>query len=152
MPKELKEFFVDSDPEDLDDETKEEFNLIFNKISTIYPFYKEVKEEIKEYINEKKDEKFTFIHIRTDKIIRFTDFDGKEHELIQTISNDNYPYYIVYLVFLYNFLQVFPFHPHLDIPISILIQIVLFFFPLLIHRFLSNNNEFEIDNSNIMDL
>ena len=90
MPKELKEFFVDSDPEDLDDETKEEFNLIFNKISTIHPFYKEVKEEIKEYINEKKDEKFTFIHIRTDKIIRFTDFDGKEHELIQTISNEDY--------------------------------------------------------------
>ena len=90
MPKKLKEFFVESDPDELDDKTKEEFNLILKEISTIHPFYKEVKEETKEYINEYKEEKFTFINIRTDKIIKFIDFDNKEHEVVQTIGDECY--------------------------------------------------------------
>ena len=90
MPTKLKEFFVDSDPEELDEETKAEFNLILKEISNMRPFYKETKEEIKEYINEEKNDPFLFIHIRTDRIIKFIDFDGKEHELVQTIGNENY--------------------------------------------------------------
>ena len=90
MPTKLKEFFVDSDPEELDEETKAEFNLILNEISKMHPFYKEVKEEIKEYISEKKDDQSSFINIITDKIIKFIDFDGKEHETVQRIGNENY--------------------------------------------------------------
>ena len=94
MPTNLKEFFVDSDtdldPEELDKGTKKEFELILNTISNIYPIYKEVKEEIKEYTNEVIEGEFSFIHIKTDKIIKFIDFDGKEHETVQQIGDENY--------------------------------------------------------------
>ena len=90
MPTNLKEFFVDSDPDDFDDETKEEFELIFNAIAVVHPLYKDVKEEIKEFTNEYKLGERPFIHIRTDRIIKFTDFDGKEHETTQTIRNEDY--------------------------------------------------------------
>ena len=90
MPTILKEFFVDSDPDDLDEGTKTEFELIFEAIANIHPLYKEVKEEIKEYTNEFKVGERPFIHIRTDKIIKFIDFDGKEHETTQTIGDENY--------------------------------------------------------------
>lgn len=90
MPTNLKEFFVDSDPEDLDEETKEEFEKIFEAIAGVHPLYKEVKEDIKEYTNEYKVGDLPFIHIRTDRIITFTDFDGKEHETAQTISEEDY--------------------------------------------------------------
>ena len=90
MPTNLKEFFVDSDPEDLDEGTKAEFELILEAIANIHPLYKDVKEEIKEYINEFKIGERLFIHIKTDKFIKFIDFDGKEHETIQTIGDENY--------------------------------------------------------------
>jgi len=99
MPTNLKEFFVDSDFEDsdeetnfeyLDEETKEEFEKIFEAIASVHPLYKDVKEVIKEYTNEYKVGDQTFIHIRTDRIITFTDFDGKEHETTQTIGNEDY--------------------------------------------------------------
>jgi GTP-binding protein EngB required for normal cell division len=90
MPTNLKEFFVDSDPEELDDGTKEEFELIFEAIAAVHPLYKDVKEDIKEYTNEYKVGDRPFIHIRTDRIITFTDFDGKEHETTQTIGNEDY--------------------------------------------------------------
>ena len=90
MPTILKEFFVDSDPDDLDEGTKTEFELIFEAIANIHPLYKDVKEEIKEYTNEFKVGERPFIHIRTDKIIKFIDFDGKEHETTQTIGDENY--------------------------------------------------------------
>ena len=89
MPTLLIEFFVDSDPEDLDNKTKEEFELIFEAIANIHPLYKDVKEDIKEYTNEYKVGDRPFIHIRTDGIITFTDFDGKKHETIQTISEED---------------------------------------------------------------
>ena len=89
MPTKLKEFFVDSVPDDLDDETKEEFNKIFEEISNMHPFYKDVIEDIKEEINEEKVEQFSFIHIRTTKTIKFIDFDDKEHEVVQT-RDENY--------------------------------------------------------------
>ena len=90
MPTILNEFFVDSDPDDLDEGTKTEFELIFEAIANIHPLYKDVKEEIKEYTNEFKVGERPFIHIRTDKIIKFIDFDGKEHETTQTIGDENY--------------------------------------------------------------
>ena len=90
MPTILKEFFVDSDPDELDEGTKTEFELIFEAIANIHPLYKDVKEEIKEYTNEFKVGERPFIHIRTDKIIKFIDFDGKEHETTQTIGDENY--------------------------------------------------------------
>ena len=90
MPTNLKEFFVDSDPEDLDEGTKAEFELILEAIANIHPLYKDVKEEIKEYINEFKIGERLFIHIKTDKFIKFIDFDGKEHETTQTIGDENY--------------------------------------------------------------
>lgn len=90
MPSNLKEFYVDSDPEDLDEETSEEFQNIFDTIRDIYPLYKEVKEEIYEVVNEEKDEDTSFIHIKTYKRILFKDFDGKEHEAIQTILDERY--------------------------------------------------------------
>ena len=76
-------------PDDLDDETKEEFNKIFEEISNMHPFYKDVIEDIKEEINEEKVEQFSFIHIRTTKTIKFIDFDDKEHEVVQT-RDENY--------------------------------------------------------------
>lgn len=90
MPTQLKEFFVDSDPEDLDEETKEEFKFILNAVSEIHPLYKDVKEEIKEYVKEFKQNNSTFINIKTDKHIKFVDFDGKEHEVVQRIGDENY--------------------------------------------------------------
>lgn len=90
MPTELKEFFVDSDPDDLDDGTKNEFKLIFNAISNIHPFYKEVTEEIKEYVKETKENGFSFINIKTEKTIKLTDFDGKKHQVVQIVGDENY--------------------------------------------------------------
>ena len=90
IPLGLKEFFVDSDPECLDEETLEEFKLIFNEISKIYPLYKEVKEQLKDYINQFKEGGLLFIHVKTEKIIKFKDFDGKEHETVQIIEDNNY--------------------------------------------------------------
>ena len=40
MPKKLKEFFVESDPEELDDKTKEEFNLILKRFPLYIHFIK----------------------------------------------------------------------------------------------------------------
>lgn len=90
IPLNLKEFFVDSDPDELDEGTKNEFKVILEAISNIHPFYKEVKEVIKEYVNEIKEGEFSFINIKTDKIIKFIDFDGKEHEVVQNIGDENY--------------------------------------------------------------
>ena len=55
-----------------------------------HPIYKEVKEEIKEYINEIKENDFTFIHIKTEKHLKFIYFDGKEHEAIENIGDEKY--------------------------------------------------------------
>ena len=90
IPSELKEFFVDSFPEDLDQETLQEFELIFDEIANIYPLYKEVQEEIKDYVKEFKEGESLFIHVKTEKIIKFKDFDGKEHETIQIIEDNNF--------------------------------------------------------------
>lgn len=90
IPLNLKEFFLDLDPDELDEGTKNEFKVILEAISNIHPFYKEVKEVIKEYVNEIKEGEFSFINIKTDKIIKFIDFDGKEHEVVQNIGDENY--------------------------------------------------------------
>ena len=92
IPPKLTEFFVDSDEDfkEIDDGTSDEFKNIFNSIREIHPIYKEVKENIKEYVNEEKIGGSSFIHIKTDKHILFTDFDGKEHETIQTILDEKY--------------------------------------------------------------
>ena len=90
VPANLKEFFVDSDIEELDQDTENEYKNILNEIKNIYPLYKEVKEEIKEYINEVKEGEISFIHILTDKHIKFIDFDGKEHEKIQRVGDEKY--------------------------------------------------------------
>ena len=89
IPSQLKEFFVDSD-EELDEGTLEEFQNIFNSVREIHPIYKEVKEEIKEYVNEEKIDGSSFIHIKTDKHIFFKDFDGQEHETVQTVEDERY--------------------------------------------------------------
>ena len=93
IPTKLKEFFVDSETDsddELDEGTLEEFQKIFDSIREIHPIYKEVKEEIKEYVNEEKIEGSTFIHIKTDKHILFKDFDGQEHETVQTVLDERY--------------------------------------------------------------
>jgi hypothetical protein len=90
IPTGLKEFFVDCDSDGLDEETENEFQIIFDEIKKIYPIYKEIEEEIKENVNEEKDKNFTFIHIKTQKIIKFKDFDNKEHEVIQDVSDEKY--------------------------------------------------------------
>jgi GTP-binding protein EngB required for normal cell division len=90
VPANLKEFFVDSDMEELDDDTQIEYKNVLNAIKNIYPLYKEVKEEIKEYINELKEGEISFIHILTDKHIKFIDFDGKEHEKVLRVGDEKY--------------------------------------------------------------
>ena len=90
LPEQLKEFFVDSCPEDLDPETLDEFNAIFESIKTILPIYKETKEEIKEVVFEEKEHDSTFVHIITNKHITFIDFDNKQHEAIQKIDEEKY--------------------------------------------------------------
>ena len=90
LPNQLKEFFVDSFPDDLDPETLNEFNAIFETIKPIHPIYKETKEEIKEEVFEEKENDSTFIHIITNKLITFTDFDNKQHEVIQKIGEEKY--------------------------------------------------------------
>ena len=80
---------MDSVPNDLDNYTKSQFQEILNNISNIYPIYKEVKEETKEYVNEEKDGESTFIHIKTDNLITFIDFDDKEHCVVKT-SEEKY--------------------------------------------------------------
>lgn len=93
VPSNIKEFYVDSipDPDDgLDEETLGEFQNIFDSIKELYPIYKDVKEEIKEYVNEEKDKNTSFIHIKTEKHIFFKDFDGKEHTAIQLIGDEKY--------------------------------------------------------------
>lgn len=93
IPTKLKEFFVDSETDsddELDEGTLEEFQKIFDSIREIHPIYKEVKEEIKEYVNEEKIEGSAFIHIKTDKHILFKDFDGQEHETVQTVLDERY--------------------------------------------------------------
>ena len=88
-PSNIKEFFVDSVPNDLDENTLAQFQEILNTISNIYPIYKEVKEETKEYTNLEKDGNSTFIHIKTEKYITFIDFDNTEHCATQT-SEERY--------------------------------------------------------------
>ena len=83
-PDNLKEYFVDSDPEDLGQDTLDEFSNILKHMSNIYPIYKEVKEEIKEEANEEKEGNLTIIHIKVDKHIKFKDFDDQEHQVVQT--------------------------------------------------------------------
>lgn len=93
FPSNINEYYVESDPDEegiIDEETLNEFQAILNKIKDIHPIYKEVHEEIKEYINEEKKDKLTFIHIKTDKHIKFKDFDGKEHEVVQNIGDERY--------------------------------------------------------------
>ena len=90
IPTNLKEFFVDSVPYDLDDETLSEFDNIFTEISKMHPIYKEVKEEIEEVINEEKSDNSSFIHIKTIKHIKFIDFDNKEHETSELIGDEKY--------------------------------------------------------------
>ena len=90
VPANLKEFFVDSDIEVLEQDTENEYKNVLNEIKNIYPLYKEVNEEIKEYINEVKEGDISFIHILTDKHIKFVDFDGKEHEKILRIGDEKY--------------------------------------------------------------
>ena len=91
-PSQIKEFFVDVDPEEeeLDPETLEEFENIFGAIRNVPPIYKEVVEEIEEYVSEEKDKEFTFINIKTIKHIKFKDFDGEEHEADQVIGDEKY--------------------------------------------------------------
>ena len=90
IPTNLKEFYVDSVPYDLDEETLSEFENIFTEISKMHPIYKDVKEEIKEYTNEEKQGLSTFIHIKTLKHIKFIDFDDKEHETSLLIGEEIY--------------------------------------------------------------
>ena len=93
VPSDIKEFYVDSipDPDDgLDEETLGEFQNIFDSIKELYPIYKEAIEEIKEYVNEEKDNDTSFIHIKTEKHIIFKDFDGKEHTAIQLLGDEKY--------------------------------------------------------------
>ena len=90
VPANLKEFFVDSDKEGLEEDTEKEYKNVLNTIKDMYPLYKEVKEEIKEYVNEIKDGEISFIHILTDKHIKFIDFDGKEHEKVVRIGDEKY--------------------------------------------------------------
>ena len=90
IPSELKEFYVDSFPNDLDKDTLEEYDSILEKIKVIHPIYKEVKEEEKEEVYEEKEDDSTFIHIITNKHITFKDFDDKEHEVIQKVREEKY--------------------------------------------------------------
>lgn len=90
LPANLKEFFVDSDKEDLDEYTINEYQNILNEIKNIYPIYKNVTEEIKEYINEIKENDLSFINIITDKHIKFIDFDDKEHIKIHRVGDEKY--------------------------------------------------------------
>ena len=90
VPANLKEFFVDSDSEGLEEDTENEYKNVLNAIKNIYPLYKEVKEEIKEYVEELKDGEISFIHILTDQHLKFVDFDGKEHEKVLRIGDEKY--------------------------------------------------------------
>ena len=90
IPTNLREFYVDSVPYDLDEETLSEFDDIFIEISKMHPIYKEVKEEIKEFTNEEKEGLSSFIHIKTIKYIKFIDFDDKEHETSLLIGEERY--------------------------------------------------------------
>ena len=74
----------------MDEDTLNEFKAIYNNIKNIHPIYKEVEEEIKEYVNEEKYGDLKVIHIKTDKHIKFKDFDGEEHEIVQNISDERY--------------------------------------------------------------
>ena len=90
VPCNLKEFFVDSDKDGLEGDTEKEYQNILNEIKKIYPIYKEVKEEIKEYVKEEKDGDISFIHIITEKHIKFKDFDGEEHETVYRANDEKY--------------------------------------------------------------
>ena len=93
FPSNINEYYVESEPDEdggIDEDTLSEFKAILNKIKDIHPIYKEVQEEIKEYINEEKQGNLSFIHIKTDKYIKFKDFDGKEHETVQNIGDERY--------------------------------------------------------------
>ena len=92
-PSNIKEFYVESEPDEegnLDEDTLNEFKAIYNSIKNIHPIYKEVEEEIKEYVNEEKYGDLKVIHIKTDKHIKFKDFDGEEHEIVQNILDERY--------------------------------------------------------------
>lgn len=82
-PKKLQEFYVDSDEEELDGETLDEFNKILDAIKEKYPIYKsmEAREEVKVY--EKKVNEMLFLYIFTKNIIIFTDFNDKKKEVVQ---------------------------------------------------------------------
>ena len=90
VPANLREFFVDSDSEGLEQDTENEYKNVLNAIKNIYPLYKEVHEEIKEYIEEVKEGEISFLHILTDKHIKFIDFDGTEHEKVVRVGDEKY--------------------------------------------------------------
>lgn len=90
VPANLKEFFVDSDSEGLEEDTENEYKNVLNAIKKIYPLYKEIKVTKEEYVKELKDGETSFIYILTYNRIKFVDFDGKEHEIIQLIGDEKY--------------------------------------------------------------
>ena len=90
QPNILKEYFVDSFQENIDNDTLKEYEAILDKIKNLYPIYDNVQEEIKENIYEEKINNSTFLIIKTEKHIQFTDFDGKVHKVVEKMPDQKY--------------------------------------------------------------
>ena len=90
LPENLLEFYVDSDEDDLDEETLDEFKNILVEIRKKYPLYKEVKIEDKEIVNEEKKEDLLFLHIVTYRYLTFTDFNDQKHTTVNKINEERY--------------------------------------------------------------
>ena len=90
IPTELNEYYVDSDFDYLENETKNEYEKILDKIQDFHPIYKEVKEELKEFVDIIKDNENEFLHVKTEKHITYIDFDDKSHKVIQHLEEVTY--------------------------------------------------------------
>ena len=88
-PTELKEYYVEC--YDKDNDTLNELEKIIQEIKTIHPIYKEVKEKVKESIEQEIKDGAIFACIKRVKYITFIDFDGKIYELPpQILDNEEY--------------------------------------------------------------
>lgn len=91
LPSNLKEFYVDCDPYELEDNTLQEFEKLLDEIKNKYPIYQDIKfDKEEEFVNEIEENGSKFLKIITQRKITFTDFNNKSHEIIEIVNNEVY--------------------------------------------------------------
>ena len=92
IPSKIKEYFVDCNTEEdeIDQATLNEFDAILGQISKLYPICKEIKEELNICVKEEKIGELKIIHEIKNKCITFKDFNGQIDNATQKMNEEKY--------------------------------------------------------------